>query len=96
MSQHMTDAIKRLLWLATFSESTWKNNANGETITLPAMIRRGDYYTIGQSASMDIGDENRCRFLGDISFVDSPHKKLVEFLEQYLEDMEKEKMSESF
>ena len=88
MSKHMKEAILRLKWLATFSESTWKNNATGETITLPALVRRGDYYTIGQSASMDIGDENRCRFLGDISFVDSPHKKLVEFLEQYLENME--------
>ena len=90
MSQHMKEAILRLKWLATFSESTWKNNANGETITLPAMVKRGDYYVIGQSASMDIGDEHRQRFLGDISFVDSPHKKLVEFLEQYLEGMEKD------
>lgn len=90
MSQHMKEAILRLKWLATFSESTWKNNANGEIITLPALVMRGDYYTIGQSASMDIGDEYRQRFLGDISFVDSPHKKLVEFLEQYLEDMEKD------
>ena len=54
MSQYMADAIKRLLWLATFSESTWKNNANGETVTLPTMVKRGDYYTIGQSASLDI------------------------------------------
>lgn len=91
MSEYMKQAIIRLNWLATFSESTWKNNATGETITLPAMVKRGDYYIIGQSASMDIGDESYCRFLGDISFVDSPHKELVEFLEQYLENMEKEK-----
>jgi len=93
MSQHMKQCIERLRWLAQHSEATWRNNATGETLTLPALVRRGDYFQIGVSGAVDIGDEYRMRTLGDVECIDTPHQKLVELLSEYLETIEKEKES---
>ena len=94
MSQHMKQCIKRLRWLAQHSEATWRNNATGETLKLPALVRRGDYFVIGKDgqSGVDVGDEHYFRCVGDVECIDTPHQKLVELLSEYLEAMEKEKI----
>lgn len=85
-------SAKRLKWLATFAETTWRNNSNGEEYTLPAMLKRGDFFWIGgQTGAVDVGDEHYQRFLGDVECINQPHKELAELLENYIEKIEKEK-----
>lgn len=84
-------SAKRLKWLATFAETTWRNNANGEEYTLPAMIKRGDFFWIGgQTGAVDTGDEWMSRCLGDVECIKQPHKELVDLLQQYIDKFEEE------
>ena len=89
MDNEIIRQLKYIKWKLTWSSSRWRCNKTGTIFTFPTSIREGDLFSFGDSA-IDVGNQHHQRFLGDISFVDSPHKKLVEFLEQYLEGMEKD------
>lgn len=89
MSKYMKEAILRLKWLATFSGTTWRDNTSGKELTLPDMIRQGDFFYITETTGVDVGNVHYMRGVGNISCIDNPNIELVDLLDAYLETMEK-------